>query len=154
MAADTRRDRERRRMPAASRFELFDHTADLGVRVTAPTLAELVRPAAQGLYAVIGELASTDDTEPLELTFAGDEPSLLLRDYVSELLHLLERGRRVLVAIDRCEFDQRRLVVTGRTRALDEKRSIFHHEVKAVTYHELAIRQGPAGYEATYIVDI
>ena len=41
-------------------FELFDHTADVGIRVWAATMPELVRPAGAGLYTAIGELAPGD----------------------------------------------------------------------------------------------
>ena len=40
-----------------SSFELFDHTADVGIRVWADTLPGLLAPAGEGLYAIIGELA-------------------------------------------------------------------------------------------------
>jgi hypothetical protein len=39
-------------------------------------------------------------------------------------------------------------------RTIDAGRSVPGHEVKAVTYHELAIRPIPGGFEATYILDI
>ena len=37
-------------------FELFEHTADLGVRVYAASLPELLAPATAGFYACIGTL--------------------------------------------------------------------------------------------------
>ena len=48
-------------------YELFDHTADIGIRAVAPTMAGLVAPAGQGLYAVIGELipAATGEVKPV-----------------------------------------------------------------------------------------
>ena len=46
------------------RFEFFDHTADMGVRVWAPTLAELVRPAIDGLYTIIGTLVPAAPAVP------------------------------------------------------------------------------------------
>jgi SHS2 domain-containing protein len=44
--------------------------------------------------------------------------------------------------------------VRGQTRAIDMEASVLEREVKAVTYHELAIREIDAGFELTYIVDI
>ena len=37
---------------------------------------------------------------------------------------------------------------------IDRRLSAYHHEVKAITYHELDILRIPGGYEATVIVDI
>ena len=52
------------------------------------------------------------------------------------------------------DFSDERLVATARVAPVDEERSAYHREVKAVTYHELALRKVPGGYEAVYIVDI
>lgn len=136
------------------RYELFDHTADLGVRVWAPSLPELVRPATDALYAVIGDVLSTTESRPLTLTFAGDEPALLLRDYLAELLHLFEHEHRRLRPVTVGDFSAHQLVVAGTAALIDEAASVFEREVKAVTYHELAIRAIAGGFEATYIVDI
>ena len=137
-----------------SHYELFDHTADIGVRVFGPTLAALVAPAGEGLYAVIGKLAPGGSGATVQLCFAGDEPALLLRDYLAELLRLFEMRRQIVSAVEVEEFSQSRLAVTARAHPVDEKHSAYEREVKAVTYHELDIRAIPGGYQATYIVDI
>ena len=46
------------------------------------------------------------------------------------------------------------LAVEGLLVPLDVKRCAYYREVKAVTYHELAIREIEGGFEAVYIVDI
>ena len=51
-------------------------------------------------------------------------------------------------------FTGQALIVTVPTRSLDIRRSDLRREVKAITYHELAIRSIPGGVEATIIVDI
>ncbi len=137
-----------------SHFELFDHTADMGVRVTAPTLAELVAPAIRGLYAVIGEMVATGDGEPRSWELAGHDPALLVRDLLAELLRLFETRRLVAQDVQVAEFTADRLAVGARLRKADPQASDFVREAKAVTYHELQIRTVPAGKELTYIVDI
>lgn len=136
------------------RFELFDHTADVGVRVRAPTLAGLVAPAVEGLYAVIGDVAATDHPQPWSLTLEQDEMALIFRDFLGEVLYLFDQARRRVTNLRVTEFSPRRLAVSGETRPVDDRRSTFEREVKAVTYHELAVREVPGGYEATFIVDI
>jgi SHS2 domain-containing protein len=145
----------------AAHFELFDHTADMGIRVRAPTLAELIAPATEGLYAVIGEVVGADDATrsagaDAARTFelVGDDPALLLRDYLAEVLYVFDVEHRRLIEVQAREFTAQRLVVTAECRPIDETRSVLAREVKAVTYHELAIRPVAGGYEATLIVDI
>lgn len=135
-------------------FELFDHTADIGIRVRAPTLPELLAPAAEGLYAVIGEVMAGAEADPISLDLTGAEPPSLLRDYLAELLVLFDRDDRRIILLDDPTFDEQRLKVTVRTANVDQDRSVLIREVKAITYHELDIRSIPGGYEASIIVDI
>ncbi|HKQ49837.1 MAG TPA: archease [Phycisphaerae bacterium] len=134
-------------------FELFDHTADVGIRVFAPDMNGLIEPAARGLYAVIGELAAKDSPQPFSLDLSGDDSALLLRDYLTELLILFERDQS-FVESSGSAFNAGGLSVRGRKFAVDEAKSVYYREVKAITYHELAIRPVTGGYEATIIVDI
>jgi len=135
-------------------YELFDHTADMGIRVTAPTLADLVKPAGLGLYAVIGELVPGADSHPAAWEFQGDDPAILLRDYLGELLVLFEQQRRMIGVLTLVDFTDRRLAIHAQTALVDETRSAYEREVKAVTYHELGIVRVPGGWQATVIVDI
>ena len=135
-------------------YELFDHTTDMGIRVRAGTYPELLQPAANGLYAVIGELAVGGEWAPVTFAFHGDEPALLLRDYLAELLILFERNGRIVTSLTVEAFDEHHLTATTQTQLVDPQRSDYHREVKAITYHKLDIRPVPGGYEATFIVDI
>jgi SHS2 domain-containing protein len=134
-------------------FELFDHTADIGIRVFAPSLSGLIEPASRGLYAVIVDLAPEGVVQEYSFDATGDDPALLLRDYLTELLLLFERDQCLVVPTEG-ELTTVRLSVRGRRSRVDETKSVYYREVKAITYHELALRQVPGGYEATLIVDI
>ena len=135
-------------------YEHFDHTADMGIRVRAADLPQLLAPAAKGLYAAIGSLEPGVESERVSIELTGAEPAVLLRDYLNELLILFERDGRIVTTIDEADFTNDRLAVTARTALIDEERSALHREVKAITYHELAIREVAGGFEATLIVDI
>jgi len=137
-----------------SGFELFDHTADLGVRAHASSLPELVAPCTEGLYAVVGDVVAGDDGSAWSFESAGDDPAVLLRDYLAEVLLLFEQEHQRLTGVHVLEFGDSRLHVVASACPVDTERSAYHREVKAVTYHELAVRQAGEGYEATYIVDI
>ncbi len=137
-----------------ARYELFDHTADMGVRVWAEDLPALIPPAVEGFYATIGELATAGSAEPFEFARLGDAPEMLLRDFLNELLILFERDRSRLVEFKIVEFDNRHLRVVGNAVGVDLDQSASCREVKAITYHELAVRPIDDGIEAIFIVDI
>lgn len=135
-------------------FELFDHTADIGIRARAASLPDLLLAAKDGLYAVIGDLASAGPAEPVAFDLTGDDAAGLLRDFLHELLILFERDGRVVTSLDVEAFDESHLRATGQADQVDPERSQFAREVKAITYHELDVRRIHAGFEATVIVDI
>ncbi len=135
-------------------YEIFDHTADMGMRVVAPTMSALLAPAAHGLYAMIGEFATAGTEQTVEIKLTGDDPSIMLRDFLDELLVLFDRDKRIAFALDDAALTGDRLHVAVRTRAIDEDRCVLLREVKAITYHALDIVSVPGGFQATVIVDI
>jgi SHS2 domain-containing protein len=135
-------------------YEFFDHTADLGLRVWAPSRAELLLPAADALYAAIGELVAGPERTPVRLDLHGPDSGVLLRDYLAQLLEWFETRNLLLSALEEPTFEERRLCAAAILSPVDAKRSRPAREVKAVTYHELSVRKLADGYEGTVIVDI
>ncbi|MCZ6651661.1 MAG: archease [Planctomycetota bacterium] len=139
-------------------FELFDHTADIGIRARAATLPELATVMGGGLYAVIGELlpaqGAVAEPRELKIELQHADIAVLLRDYLDELLVLFDRDHRIVTVANVSTFGEGRLVAVLETTLVDHQRSVYQHEVKAITYHELDIRQIPGGFEAAVIVDI
>jgi len=136
-------------------YELYDHTADLGIRVHAATLPELVWPATQALYAAIGELRPRDaEAESRPIDLADEDAALLLRDYLAQLLRWFEIEKRIAVEADIREFTPQRLAGRVRVAPVDLDASLLSREVKAVTYHALALRPIAGGFEFSVIVDI
>src|SRR5262245_51384133 len=84
-------------------FELFEHTADLGLRVRARALDELLTEAGRGLLAML--VANPDAVRPVQtrtIALAAAEPAYLLFDWLSELLYAFETDKLLLAefAID------------------------------------------------------
>jgi SHS2 domain-containing protein len=135
-------------------FELFEHTADLGLRVRASSLDELLREAAHGLLTML--VARPDAVRPLQtktITLPAEEPAYLLFDWLTELLYAFESEKLLF-----CEFDlhitESELTANCRGERFDPKRHVPDHEVKAITYHRLRVEQTTDGWEAEVIVDI
>lgn len=142
------------------KFDLFQHTADMGIRVTAPTLPELIEPAAFGLYAVIGDLKALDDIRTAyDFSFTGPDRPALLQHLLAELLFYFEKKSLIVSSITVENFSDTELSVKAQMHPVDKARSIFFAEVKAITYHgltveEKAVSTGNCFYEAQIIVDI
>ncbi|MHC4083509.1 MAG: archease [Planctomycetota bacterium] len=135
-------------------YELFEHTADLGLRVRAPDLDELFAEAGLALFSVIvDDLGEVRATHTIDFRIEGRDPVYLLFDWLHELLVTFDTRRLVL-----SEFHVRvagdGLEAEAHGEGLDPERHRLLHEVKAVTYHGLKLEQITEGWQAEVIVDI
>jgi SHS2 domain-containing protein len=134
-------------------YEFFEHTADIGVRVYGGTLEELFANAAGALYEVQGrfELA---DRRVLKIELTADSTDELLVRWLSELLFRLS-AESLIFQHYRLQFpDPCRLVAEIEGGAVNFERSEVFEEIKAVTYHQLAVQQTQDGWSATVIFDV
>ncbi|WP_165243676.1 archease [Paludisphaera soli] len=138
------------------RVEVFEHTADLGLRVFADDLADLFRSAAEGLFDVVTADRSTIETRAEEtVALTSDSPERLLVDWLNELIFRVETrhalyGRfDVIVAPDGLSLTA---AIAG--EPINPDRHELDHEVKAATYHGLILERRDDGWFAEVIVDI
>jgi SHS2 domain-containing protein len=135
-------------------FELFEHTADLGLRVQADSLEALFVDAARGVLAMlVADPASVQPLTTKSISLSADEPAYLFFDWLSELLYAFEMDRLLLAEFD-VAIDGNKLTATCRGEPMDESRHRMEHEVKAITYHGLRLETMAAGWFAEIIVDI
>jgi SHS2 domain-containing protein len=138
------------------RCELFEHTADLGLRVRAVDLNDLFRSAAEGLFDVV--VANRDDVLPRarqHVALSADSPETLLVDWLNELIYLGETSHHFFGRFDvRVGPDGRSLDAEIHGEPLDPDRHVVDHEVKAVTRHGLRLVKEKEGWLAELILDI
>ncbi|MCE9630475.1 MAG: archease [Planctomycetia bacterium] len=135
-------------------YDIFEHTADLGIRFSATTLEQAMADAGRGLFAVIaGDLGQIRPVAEEAFVVAGTDPTWLLFDWVSEL-HAAFELRRMLFATFTVECDATGLRATARGERYDPARHTLAHEIKAITQHELDLRRTAEGWEGRFIVDI
>ena len=135
-------------------YELFEHTADLGLRVEAPDLDTLFRDAGRGLFAIVAE------PEPhgvpvgrRELYIEGESREFLLFDWLNELLYVFDT-RRVLLGDFDVSLGGSGLRAGASEFELEQGEYRLLHEVKAITYHGLRVERTLEGWLAEVIVDI
>src|SRR4051812_44873811 len=128
-------------------YELFEHTADLGLRVQAATLEELLAEAARGLLDML--VANPQEVRPVQtktISIDETEPEYLLFDWLSELLYAFESDRLLLSQFD-LQLRNHQLRATCRGEPMDVARHQMEHEVKAITYHALRVEQTTDGWQ-------
>jgi SHS2 domain-containing protein len=135
-------------------FETFEHTADLGLRVSADCLESLLAEAARGLFSmIVPDLDSIRTTEQHEFSIPGTDPEYLLFDWLNELLYAYE-VRRLLFGRFDVRVSPEGLAATAYGEPVCRERHELDHEVKAITYHGLKVEQQPNQWRAEVIVDI
>jgi SHS2 domain-containing protein len=135
-------------------YEIFEHTADLGLRVRAPDLETLFVDAGRGLTSIIApNLEAVRPVREVPLCVTGGRRDDLLFDWLSEILYLFE-SEHLLLSEFTVQLNCNGLQATARGEPLDDGRHQLEHEVKAITYHGLKVERTPDGWLAEVIVDI
>jgi SHS2 domain-containing protein len=131
-------------------FREHAHTADWELEAWAPDLASLLEQAARGMYALSGVQLIPGPTHEETITLqAVDAESLLVR-FLSELLWLEQDQHlgfdRFSIKVDD-SFNMNAELVGSTVASLDK-------EIKAVTYHNLAIQSTPQGLQTRIVLDV
>ena len=135
-------------------YETFEHTADLGLRVTAPDVESLLAEAGRGLFSTLVEnLDDVEARQSVDFQVPGTELDYLFFDWLSELLYCYE-SRKLLLCRFRVTYGEQGITATAEGEPVDPERHHLSHEVKAITYHQLEVQETPDGFTAEVIVDI
>lgn len=120
------------------RYELIEHTADVGVKAYGRTVAEAFTHAAEGMFDIITDESTIDPIGEYDIILDAPDLEQLLVDWLSELLYLngalgLVFGR-FEVTISKTHLSAH---VSG--EKYDTKKHRMGVEIKAVTYHMLRV---------------
>jgi len=134
----------------AEPYRELDHTADLALMAHGRDLAELFRHAADGMIALAGYELEAGPGAVCNLRLSAPDGETLLVTWLEEILsqadaeHTLLQGYTLRV--------REATVLEVEAVALPIRRTA--KEIKAVTFHELAIRPAEGGLEATIVFDV
>lgn len=141
-------------MAAYKPYEVFEHTADIGLHAYGSTLSELFIHAAQGMESLMIPLEQVRIQVSRVVEVDGHDSVSLLIAWLNELIFLFDTEYLIF-----CQFEIESLTETHlRGRASGESYDAQRHElgsaIKAVTWHEAAVEQTDDGYKARIIFDI
>ena len=131
-------------------FEEIDHTADRAFRVTGRDMAGLLENAARAMRALDGPRPTTASPATRTVEVEGVDRESLLVNWLNEILYLEQTHRVTCEGFHIDELNDRRLYARIETRQCDRS----YTQVKAVTFHNLKIRETSEGLEAEIVVDV
>ena len=124
-------------------YEMFEHTADLGVVGRGDTLAEALEWAATGMLGFMADPDRVEECETVWLSIVATDREALAVDWLNELLFRFEVDgflpTELKVEVDTGR-DSLKALCSG--ERYDPKRHNTLLGVKAATYHELEVSQG------------
>jgi SHS2 domain-containing protein len=136
------------------RYEVLDHTADIGIVVHGEDLKALFENAGEAFFHLLTDLRKVKRRVERRIDIRGENLDRLMVDWLSELLYLhdvenlLFRGFKV----ESVGEDGLRAIAKG--EPFQEGVHVIKTEVKAVTYHQIAVRQENGCWRAQVILDL
>jgi SHS2 domain-containing protein len=124
------------------KYELIDHTADIGVKAYGKSLSEAFENAAKAMFDIITDNSEIDSVGQYNIKMQGPDLEQLLVDFLSELLYL-NSAKNIVFGFFKVDIDEKKnelsAVICG------EKFNLSKHkigaEIKAVTYHMLEVKK-------------
>lgn len=129
-------------------YRWVDHTAELELRIEAPTQEELHADALAAFSELVGR-EETGAPARHDLLVAAADPAHGLVEWLEELVFLAETEDFVPERVAAIEIGDEELRAT-----VEGHRGRPAHLVKAVTYHGLEVEQRDDGWHARVVLDV
>ncbi len=140
--------------PTMLPFRVLEHTADIGFEAFGASRQDVFRNAGRALMHLMVDLETIAPCEGKPLhTEASDMPSLLV-NWLSEILYLFDAEGWLFRDFHFDALTERGLTATARGEKFDRRKHQVKLLVKAVTYHQLDLRETAEGWRAQVYVDI
>ncbi len=121
------------------RFELIEHTADIGLRAYGRTLAEAFANAACGMFSIIIELNAVNEVESRRVEVSENDAENLLFEWLNRLLYYFDVEGLIFKRFDIIEFGEAHLAAECYGEKYDSSRHRLKTGVKSATYHMLEV---------------
>lgn len=129
-------------MTTLKKFELFEHTADVGIIAYGKTLSEAFENAALGMFEIIHSLSKIKAVGEYKISLEANDLEQLLVKWLSELLFIHET-QQVVFSKFKVELEPEKFKLIGHAygEKLNPKKHKCKTEIKAVTYHMLEVKK-------------
>jgi SHS2 domain-containing protein len=135
------------------RFEIIEHTADIGIAAYGNDLKKAFANAAYGLFSLMVDLKDVGDTLCREVKVTAETQEDLLVAWLNELLYIFEVENVLFGRFMIDEFTETRLRSKCYGELIDPARHKIKMGVKATTYHMLKIER-KNGFRVQVLFDI
>jgi SHS2 domain-containing protein len=137
-----------------NRYRVFDHTADLGLEIYGKTVKELFANAAFAIFDNISDLKHVHTVVERKIVVEGEGWEDLLVNYLREVLYLFNGEGLLLKEYSIMTIEPHHLEGLVAGEIFDSAKHSIHTEIKAVTYHQVTVRETPNMWVGRVILDV
>ena len=140
--------------PSSKKYEQLEHAGDIRIKVFGSSIEELFKNAGFALYDLItdADKINTEFAETVEVS--GIDREELIVNWLSELNYLFLTEAKIFnkFEIERITATELNATVLG--EKFNPHRHPLKNEIKAVTFHDLLIKQVRKRWETKIVFDI
>lgn len=142
-------------MPVKSAFyNLISHTADLGISVRGNSCGDLFRNAGLALMELLVDIKAPKSDKELKISLDGNDLPDLMVKWLSEILYLFEGEKLIVNEIFINSISSNKITSTISVMKFDNKYHEILREIKAVTYHQIDVKEQKGFWTARIIFDL
>lgn len=135
-------------------YELIDHTADIGIKISAPDLGALFSSAAWALFDLTCNLDKVENRTHVGLRLEGPDLEALMVSWLNELIYHHEHSSLLLGEFEVVISGRFNLSAVARGEVVDLSRHEIFRNFKAATYHQLQVKRVGDLWTAQIIFDV
>ena len=126
-------------MRKMKRYELIEHTADLGLVSYGKDIAEAFANAAFGMFSIMAEMDEVKEVESRRIEIKEDDAESLLFEWLNSLLYYFDVETLLFKRFDIMEFGEGHMKADCWGEKYDPSRHRLKTGVKSATYHMLEV---------------
>ena len=135
-------------------YTILDHTADLGVSITGSGLIDLFENAGRTLLHLMFRVRPDKKADLVQISISGNDLADLMNKWLSEILYLYAGENLVVTGTNIDSLSPISLIATLKTSPFNPKFHKIIREIKAVTYHQIAVTNENDIWTARVIFDL
>ncbi len=136
------------------RFEILDHTADIGLIVYGEDLKTLFENAGEAFFHLITDLRGVRQKEERQVELKGESLERLMVDWLNELLYLHDVENLLFKKFKVEVIGEEGLRAKAKGELFREGAHVIKTGVKAVTHHQIQVKREDGGWRAQIILDL
>lgn len=136
------------------KFEIFPHTADIGIRVFGKSLKELFENAGEGTLFLMREEDFLQEKEVINFEINSDFIEMLLNKFLNEFIYLFDSKFFLIKRFAIEEFNENSIKGKFFGEIYDEKWHKIKYAIKACTLEDMTIEKVDNIYKVDIIFDI